>query len=60
MLADEHPGDALQLEAAALRQLQQFHIHEENGEGQDFTSVQVLLYSSRKFGPEGIRQLVVC
>ena len=49
----------MQLEAAALRQLQQFHIQEDTGQDSDFTSVQVMLYSSRKFGPESIRHLQV-
>ena len=47
----------MQLEASALRQLQQFYIQEEPEQEQDFSSVQVMLYSSRKFGPESIRHL---
>ena len=59
-LTNLHPqACCVQLEAAALRQLQQFHIQEEDGEEQTLTSVQVLLHSSRNFGPGSIRQLVV-
>ncbi|KAK9810736.1 hypothetical protein WJX73_003912 [Symbiochloris irregularis] len=45
------------LEAAAQRVLQQFHNRDEDGQQPEFTDLQVLLYSSKRFGPNSIREL---
>ena len=51
---------AAQLEAAARKQLQLFHNRDEAGDQPDFSGLQVLLHSSRRFGPDSIRELSVC
>lgn len=50
---------ALQLENAAANVLARFHQVDEDGQEQDFTGLQVLLYSSKNFGPMSLRNLSV-
>ncbi len=49
----------LQLENAAANVLARFHHVDEDGQEQDFTGLQVLLYSSKNFGPLSLRDLSV-
>ena len=49
----------LQLEAAAANVLARFHHSDGEGTEQDFSDLQILLHSSKKFGPGSLRELSV-
>ncbi len=49
----------VQLESAAANVLARFHHVEDDGQEQDFTGLQVLLHSSKQFGPTSLRELSV-
>jgi hypothetical protein len=49
----------VQLESAAANVLARFHHVEEDGQEQDFTGLQVLLHSTKQFGPTSLRELSV-
>ncbi len=52
----------MQLEEVAnnLRKKQTHNQEDEDDEGAEVPELQVLLYSSRRFGPQSIRELTVC
>ena len=43
-----------------LRKKQMHNQEDEEDEGAELPELQVLLYSSRRFGPQSIRELTVC
>ena len=59
VLASNPASVSLQLESAAANVLARFHHVEEDGQEQDFTGLQVLLHSSKQFGPTSLRELSV-